>query len=56
MQLTFEMTVCPACCLTKSLTGPDGAFSRVLPPVIGCHALRTAREQARHLTDELGDS
>ena len=56
-KLTFEMTVCPPCCLTKSLTGPDGAFSRVLPPVIAeGHALFRRGEHSQRRTDELGDS
>ena len=56
-QLTLVMTVCPPCCLTKSLTGPDGAFSRVLPPVIAeGHALFRRGEHSQQRTDELGDS
>ena len=54
--LTLVMTVCPPCCLTKSVTGPEGAFSRVLPPAMAVTLCARIDGCSWPLTDELGDS
>ena len=53
-KLTFVITVCPPCDLTKSVTFPAGAFSNEFPPVIVLRT-RSWHKNILSLTNKVGD-